>query len=149
MNEYKNEIEDFKTGAASDYFKMQMRDEEIRKRIYMAFFILTIFLPILIVASRNFKRFGTENVNKLRVLEDNQELVEFASKLVIDSEFISSLKFKNNVAKVYMADFYKSGKLEKAYFDEDYTHQCLGYFLISKDNNEYRIYTNDYCKMSE
>lgn len=149
MNQYRNEIEDFKAGAASDYFKMQMRDEELKKRIYMAFFILMIFLPLLIVAFRNFKRFGNENVNKLRVLEEQQELVEFASKLVVDSEFISSLKFKNGVAKAYLADFYKSGKLEKVYFDENYTHQCLGYFLISKDNNEYHIYTNDYCKMNE
>ena len=149
MKDYNSEIENFKASAASDYFKMQMKDEEIRKRIYMSFFIIMIFLPILIVAFRNFKRFGKDNMNELRILEEQKELSTFASSLVLDSEFIMSLKFKNNVAKVYMADFYKSGKLEKAYFDKNYTHQCLGYFLIARNNNEYRIYTNDYCKMSE
>jgi len=149
MNNYSNELEEIKQNAASDYFKMQMRDEDTKNRVYKSFLILMIFLPILIVSFRNFKRFGNDNVNELRVLEDQQELVAFASKLVLDGEFITSLKFKNNVAKVYMADFYKTGKLEKAYFDKNYTHQCLGYFLVSKDNNKYRIYTNDYCKMSE
>lgn len=149
MKSYQDEFSDFKKEAASDYFKMQMKEEETRKKVYFSCFLLMIFLPLLIVSYRNFKRFENINKNKLRVLEDQIEIQEFASKLVLDSDFLYSLKFKNNVAKVYIADFYKTGKLEKAYFDSEYTHQCLGYFLVSKKNNEYRIYTNDYCKMDE
>jgi hypothetical protein len=105
------------------------------------------FLPILIVAFRYFERFSSSSKNEARYHEEVSEINSFADGLLLDSEFLASLDFQNGTAKVYLEDLYASFKLTKPYYDLKYTHQCLGYFLVVKENDLYRIYTTDYCKM--
>lgn len=152
MNSYQDEFEDFRKEAASEYFKMQMREEKARSRFYTAAFLLMIFLPLLIVAVRNYKRFDAYEKNQLRLQEDQKEIMTFANELITDSKFLKSLTFKDGIAKVSLVKFYDGTydrQLENVYFDEDYMHQCLGHFLITKENNLYHVYTTDYCKMED
>lgn len=106
----------------------------------------------MIVSLRNYRRFDIQYKNHLRVLKEKEEIATFGEELLKNQTFISSLTFKQNVSKVYLADLY-DGKygvtLDQVYFDEEYTHQCLGYFLVRKEKDNNRIYTSDYCKMDE
>lgn len=152
MDDMEKEFEEFRKEAQSEYFKMQMREDRTKKTLYVCAILLMIFLPLLIVSYRNYNRFTNDEKNKLRLQEDHEEIVNFAESLVMDSKFLTSLNFTNDIAKVPLEKFYDgtySKQLSKPYFDEEYTHQCLGYFLIVRDNSLYHIYVTDYCKMDE
>jgi hypothetical protein len=150
MNKYDKEIETFKTESKREYFKMQMEEDKKRKILYSSAIILMIFLPLLIVSYRNYKKFNQIENNKTRVRENKKELETLASNFLLNSEFLSSLTFQDGNAKVYLMDIY-NGKYKDislpVYFDKNYTHQCLGYLISIKNANTYEVDINDYCKM--
>jgi hypothetical protein len=145
-----NEIDNFKKEASSDYFKMQMENEKNMKILKSSIIILMIFLPLLIISYKSFKIIMNVYKNDSRIDNDKKNISNYGLTLLENNDFLSSLSFKENKAIIYLADIY-NGKysitLDKIYFDNNYTHQCLGYFIITKDDSKYQIDTSNYCKM--
>ncbi len=150
MDKYEREIAAFKKEATSEYFKMQMEDDKKRKVLYSSAVILMIFLPLLIVSYRNYKRYDQIQNNRDRVQENKLEIQSLVNNFISNEHFISNLKFTNGKAKIYLSDIY-NGKYSDisipVYFDEDYTHQCLGYILVTKDKDSYNVDSSEYCQM--
>lgn len=150
MDKYEREIAAFKKEATSEYFKMQMEDDKKRKTLYSSAVILMIFLPLLIVSYRNYKRFNQMENNRDRIQENREEIQSLATNFISNEYFISNLKFVAGKSKIYLSDIY-NGKYNNisipVYFDKDYTHQCLGYILVTKEKDSYSIDTSQYCQM--
>jgi hypothetical protein len=146
----KTEYEDFKKDAIRDYFKMQLENQRNRKIFKYAIFFLMIFLPFVIISYKSMQIILQASNNANRIENDEKEIQNYGENLIKNQEFLSSLSFKDDKAIVYLDAIYNkkySISLEKKYFDKKYEHQCLGYFVILKENSTYKINTDSYCKM--
>lgn len=147
MDQYNEKIEEFKKDAKSEYFHMIMEEDRLRRRFYYAAIVLMVFLPLLIISIRYVRTFNVLSKNEDRVQVERKEIDAFALDLEKDFTYLSKLKYENGIAKLYLDKLYTDKKMTKVYFDVNYTHQCLGYFLVLNENNSYHIYTTDYCQM--
>ena len=147
MDKYNEQIEEFKKDAKSEYFHMIMEEDRLRRRFYYAAVILMVFMPLLVISIRYVRTFNVLSKNEDRVEEERKEIDSFAISLENDKKYLSTLNYENGLAKLYLDKLYNDKKLSNVYFDVNYTHQCLGYLLVLKENDSYHIYTSDYCQM--
>ena len=147
MDQYNDKIEEFRKDAKSEYFHMIMEEDRLRRRFYYAALVLMIFLPLLVISIKYVKTFKNLSNNEERVALERKEIDQFASSLESDTAYLSTLNYENGVSKLYLDKLYQDKKLNNVYFDVNYTHQCLGYLVVLKDNTSYHIYTSDYCQM--
>lgn len=144
------EYDDFKKDAMRDYFKMQLENQRNRKIFKYFIFFLMIFLPVVIISYKSMQIILQVENNINRMKKDKQEIQQYGDVLLKNKEFISSLSFKEGEAIVYLDAIYNQKyniSLDKKYFDKKYEHQCLGYFVITKEDSTYKINTDAYCKM--
>ena len=88
------------------------------------------------------------NINRMK--SDEKEIKRYGDSLLENEDFISSLSFDDGKAIVYLDAIYNKKyniSLDKKYFDKKFEHQCLGYFVITKEKSTYKMNTDAYCKM--
>ncbi len=144
------EYDDFKKDAMHDYFKMQLENQRNQKIFKYAILFLMILLPILLISYKSMTIILKVENNDKRIKQDKEEIARYGEKLLENKDFLASLSFKNQKEIVYLDDIYNQKyviSLKKQYFDKNYEHQCLGYFVITKEESTYKIDTDSYCKM--
>ncbi len=144
------EYDDFKKDAMRDYFKMQLENQRNRKIFKYAILCLMIFLPLVIISYKSMQIILNVENNINRMKSDEKEIKRYGDALLENEDFISSLSFDDGKAIVYLDAIYNKKyniSLDKKYFDKKFEHQCLGYFVITKEKSTYKMNTDAYCKM--
>lgn len=133
-----------------DYFNMQLKNDKNRKIFKYLIVFLMLILPILLVFHKSRIIILEVQKESHRIMHEQEEITKFGEDLIKNKDFLETLLFQNNQALVFLEDIYARKypvRLEKKYFDENYTHQCLGYFTIVKKEIAYTIDTSTYCQM--
>lgn len=133
-----------------DYFNMQLKNDKNRKIFKYFVLFLMLVLPILLIFYKSITIILEAQKESHRLVQEQEEIAKYGEALIQNQAFLETLHFKEKQATVLLEDIYEEKypvRLEKKYFDKEYTHQCLGYFTITKKEDTYTIDTSTYCQM--
>ena len=133
-----------------EYFTMQLKNDRNRKLCKYFIVFLMLILPILLVFYKSIGIVLASQKESNRLVREQEEIKKYGEAFIKNQAFLETLSFKNNQVVVLLDEIYDGKypvRLEKKYFDKKYTHQCLGYFTITKKEDTYTIDTSTYCQM--